>query len=243
VKQLLLSILVIGLVGGLAAGGLFAHLMDTETSQESVFEAGEWYTNLQIDVGPDIYDDDAPPGGPGGEIDGPFPLFGTVEDIKPCYSGQKVVSIHLQDSSRVTDDLYILLRGIDMNPDPEVEELVYVTDEVSLHEPEEAEGDSPDDPADYQDGELDQYLQLEFWLEDADHNWLMDIWTGYPANLVYNADMEGWPITDPSNPIVLDPDFVYYVGIRWHLMQNPGVNIVMGDRLSFVVAFGINWIP
>lgn len=222
-RQLLFSLLTIGLIGGLSGGGLFAHFMDTESSLESTFEAGIWQTNLLIDVDGLWYDDDSHNPGDPDVINGPFPVFGEVTDIKPCHGGEERASIHFEYAAGGLQEICILLRD-------------YLNDEGVLHEPEVADGDTtagdltdPNDGA----GELDEYLRLEFWFVDEGKpvtTWpgYPLIWSGYPADLVYDPVLDGWPI--PNTPIEgLDPNQIYYVDIVWHLDQNPGVNIVMGD--------------
>ena len=226
-KQLLFSLLALGLVGSLAGGGLFAHFIDTETSEESTFQAGTWYTNLQVDINGGWYDDEVQPGGPGtpgSPSNDPFPLFGEVTDIKPCHGGSASCSIYFDEYTSDPEDLYIMLRNIQ-------------SDEGTVYEPEGADTGP--------DGELDEYLKLEFWLDD-DNDAVKDlgetlIWSGYPSDLVYNSDYEGWPI--PNTPVQLDPNQTHYVGVSWHLDQNEGVNVVMGDSFSCEVVFATGWIP
>jgi len=48
-KTILMSILAVGLIGGLVGGALFAHFTDTETSQDNTFQAGS--IDLAVDDG------------------------------------------------------------------------------------------------------------------------------------------------------------------------------------------------
>jgi predicted ribosomally synthesized peptide with SipW-like signal peptide len=203
--------MVLGIVGGLAGGALFAHFTDTETSTENMFIAGDWSTKFWVDIDGTWYDDETQPGGPD-PFPEPFPLFGENPNIKPCNGGQQSVSIHLE-SINPTEQLYIIIRNI-------------VNDEVYLVEPEQAEGDNPDNPANLQDGELASFLWFEFW-RDFNDNGVMDggeplIWQGYASQFItFPEDAEGGRIL-PNTPITVPTDHIDYVGVKWHLDQNNG---------------------
>jgi hypothetical protein len=196
----------------------------------NTFEAGVWSTNLKIDVDDLWYDDEAPPGGP--IVDGPFELFGELEDIKPSHNGQERCSIHIETYGD-TEDLYILLRDIDETGE-------YTSLENGIIGPEQAAGDVT--PL---DGELDEYLELKFELEevvDGGPDIITEIWTGYPSELTYDSGADGYFI--PGTPVSIDPTKDYFVRVHWHFDENkPGINICQGDTFSCTVVFATGWTP
>jgi hypothetical protein len=222
-KQILISLLVLGLIGGLAGGALFAHFSDVEYSNESTFTAIEWYADLAIDVGGNLYNHNNEAGGPGG-IPSAFPLFGDNPGIQPCHGGNQSLSIHIK-STAPTENIAIKVKNI-------------VNNEVSLVEPEAAAGDVPDDPNNNLDGELSGFLWFQFWHDEGstpgwqnndddpsnddpeEGNGVLDpgeqlIWQGYAYQFVNGQVL-------PNTPFPVDPSVVSYVGISWHFDQNNG---------------------
>jgi predicted ribosomally synthesized peptide with SipW-like signal peptide len=145
VKTVLMSLLVIGVVGGMVGGGLFAHFQDTETSEGNTFTAG--FIDLTID-------NTAYPG----EIwnGTPFPLFSQHTDWKPCTHYEATLSLHLVEGSNDCPVFMNMIQTLD--------------DENVRIEPEVEAGDTTaGDPADPNDGagELDNYVMITIWIDEG----------------------------------------------------------------------------
>jgi predicted ribosomally synthesized peptide with SipW-like signal peptide len=234
-KPILMSLIVIGLVGALVAGGLFAHFSDQEQSS-STFSADVWFKNLQIDVNGEWYDDEGQPGGPGGvpTNDLPFELFGTNDNMKPCCDGgEERLSIHVKDMFTDEEELFLLLKDIDG-------EGPYSSIEHDCIEPEGEAGDPDYNNHNDPEGELDEFLWMEFWLDDG-INPPTEIWKGYPSELTYDPELDGYQI--PNTPVLFDPQEEYWVIVKWHFNQLENVNIAMSDSFHCILVIAINGYP
>lgn len=151
-----MSLLSIGVVGGLAFGATQAFFSDTETSTGNVLQAGaidllvdndSWYfgEGEQLLPRPDL----------SWELDDlTGHLFFNFADLKPGDWGEDTISLHVNDN-----DAYACAY-IDITKN----------DDMSSTEPElEVQGEVEEDPSDIWDGELAQELNFFFWLDDGDN--------------------------------------------------------------------------
>lgn len=192
-RSALLSLILIGVVGGLMGHGLYAHFTDTEVSQNNTFQA--WADDCEIDINGTYYNGD------------PFPLLGhsVIADIKPCTGETKTISLHLTPSSTNPVNVTLILTVIEDNGN-------------GLVEPEVAAGDTSDGA---DQGELKDFLWMVIW-EDANHDGIVDPletihWQGYAKELGNVGDQ----LSIPIGQLDLDPA-VRWVGIKWHFDQNNG---------------------
>ncbi|MBI3282634.1 hypothetical protein HYZ70_00985, partial [Candidatus Curtissbacteria bacterium] len=198
-KKILLSLLTIGVVGGLAFGATRAFFSDTETSKDNIFEAGELdleidntsYLNgkLREDLSWDLRDltDE---------------LFFNYKDLKPGDEGEDTISLHVTNDSWACVDLSITKNDDNGCTDPELI-------------------DDPDcDKGDDFDGELADQLEFMFWADDGD-NVLEDnerILTNGLASEVLKSVT--WTLADSggnvfvgSGPLIASN--TYFIGKAW----------------------------
>lgn len=225
-RKILVSLSTIGIVSMIAIGATMAYFGDIETSTDNTFTAGS--IDLKIDY---RCEDDL--------CEVPFKdlnndqFFGNC-DIKPGDKGEVTISWHISNNKawgrmRMTD----------------------VFDyEYHCTEP-EAEVDStcgPEDPFNpgVDLGELSDFLTFTAWMDEGDvEGW--QCWTdqggcpddptegdnifngAYEVKFAENKSvsefMEGFEL-----PKVLDPNYVYYIGLQWELPSEAG-NIIQTDSL------------
>jgi hypothetical protein len=229
-RNILISLILVGLVGGLAGGGLFAHFSDVEEGS-ALFIAD----NVDLAVDADWYD--------GGAEQNPWPesvpLINPAEtaDIKPGMCGESTISLHVYCTEA---DLWLMLDNL-------------TSGENGILDPEAEAGDPSAD-----DGELVNYLWLQLWEDngvDGEANTTdfgegdnekqpeeAVIWEGYAAELMaLAAAEEPYDCVLLAGPILLTHCNVYYMGVKWCFIQDvagqPHCNISMGDTFGTDIAF------
>jgi predicted ribosomally synthesized peptide with SipW-like signal peptide len=225
-KTVLMSLVVIGVVGGMVGGGLFAHFQDTETSEGNTFTAG--FIDVEIDLDLDGDGTSGELEGPNEDLDGdgrfgenewfngiPFPLFPDVDDWKPCTHYEQTLSIHLIEGSNDCP-VWLDLRTV-------------LDDENGMIEPEVEAGDiTPGDPTDPNDGEgeLDNYVMIKVWHDNGPDGIPGSGDEGEGDNIHQTEEQiireayagAALPITDLLLG-TLEACVTYYIGIDVHFLQ------------------------
>jgi predicted ribosomally synthesized peptide with SipW-like signal peptide len=215
-KTVLMSVVVIGVVGGMVGGGLFAHFQDTETSTGNTFTAG--FIDLEID-------NTAYPGEMwNGE---PFPVFSQHTDWKPCTHYEATLSLHLVEGSNDCPVFMNMIQTLDA--------------ENGCIEPEVEAGDAGEP-----DGELDNYVMIKIWKDygvdgvagtgdDGEGDNIMQaeealLKEGYAKDILPIAGLEIGTLVACTT---------YYIGIDVHFLQldNQDVSDAMTDQWGCQVSF------
>ena len=218
-KQILLSILSIGIVASFLGASTFAYFSDIETSVGNTITVGTdcpdlivWWPVPPYNIPATRYDDDD-------ENYGPLPVIISVSNMLPGDSGE--TRVHVNNIGDDDGTLYFNITDV-------------VNDENGVQEPELNDctpADTSDDGPGY--GELGEYLLITVLY--GDDNWPIEDYYKAIDNMALN-ELE-------DNPQELGD--LYYEGqgldgkdvvIQWELPTSTG-NIVQSDNVTFSIVF------
>jgi predicted ribosomally synthesized peptide with SipW-like signal peptide len=149
-KKIVISLSTICLVAMFAIGATVAYFQDTETSTGNFFTAGK--IDLKVD-NMSYYNGEFSPDNSWNLTDLDNELFFSFFDVKPGHWGEDTISFHVIDNPAWLCADFLLTKD----------------DDISTMESELDEGDAPEDPTDYFDGELAGELEFIFWADNGNN--------------------------------------------------------------------------
>ena len=211
-KRMFLSFGMLVFVAAVVAGGTGAFFSDTETSSGNVFAAGA--IDLQIGntsyyngaEAPDMTWQLADLDDGNGPNDGGAYLFFDYEDLKPGDWGEDTIELVVENNPAYAC-MDITLEG---------------TDDNGITEPEGKAGDSTDGQG---EGELQDYVNFIWWIDDGDNVLEDDETSTFGQTTLAGLDGVTVPISDDTADSILDaplnndatfPDTeTYHIGKAW----------------------------
>ena len=197
-NKILISLLVIGVVGGIVAGVTTAYFSDTETSVGNTFTAG----TLDLKIDNTSYLNGEPSNSTTWTLrDIDNELFFSFGDLKPGDEGEDTISLHV-----FGNDAWACF-----------DITVTATLENGCLEPEIEYGD---EDCEEDEGELQEELQFVFWADDGDNVLEIEenVFFGplflneFDGQLITLADASG-NVLEESGPLVGSKD--YFIGKAW----------------------------
>jgi predicted ribosomally synthesized peptide with SipW-like signal peptide len=211
-RQILISLLVVGIVGAIASGTTLAYFNDTETSQDNTFSAGA--LDLQVDWN-ESYNGEFVERQP--LTDNPGAIF-DINDVKPGDEGEATVSLHLFDNPG-----YIWMNVTQT-----------ANNDNSCTEP-EAEAEGGDCGT---EGELGEHMMFTVWMDDDGDNVHDEgenvLYNGTAHEMEPSLLLDGDTSTDEKE--AFENSTTHYVGFKWHVPAETG-NEIQTDSKVYDISF------